>query len=138
MAEVKMTGRASSLPSGLALGALTGMLATVVVTATGAHLIAKELMSQEHIGYCSIAALLSGTMLGAIVASGRVKHRKLLVCLLSGFTYFLILLSITALFFGGQYDGIPVTFITVSIGSLAAALLASREPGSKPKRKRKK
>ncbi len=138
MRELKMTGRASSLPAGLAIGALISMIITIIVAAIGAHLMISEMVSHEQIGYCSIAALLSGTILGAMVSSRMVKRRRLIVCLLSGLTYSLILLSITALFFGGQYEGVIVTFVTICIGSVAAALLVSRETMQKSKMKRKK
>lgn len=138
MVEKKMTGRAASIPGGLAIGALVSMIVTVLIAAIGAHLIISEMLPQDKIGYCSIAALLCGAILGALTASGKVKHRKLLVCLLSGMVYFLMLLATTALFFGGQYEGIGVTFVTVSLGSIAAALIASRGGSGSSGTKRKK
>lgn len=138
MVERKMTGRAASIPAGLAIGALVSMLATIIVTAVGAHLIMSEVLPQEQIGYCSIAALLCGAILGAVTAAGKVKHRKLLVCLLSGLVYYCVLLAVTALFFGGQYQGMGVTFVTVCLGCAAAALLTSREKKSKTPQRRKK
>ena len=127
-----------SIPSGLAAGAAVSIVATVVISFVGAQLILNEVMTQDRIGYCSMAALLAGTILGAVTASGKIRHRKLLMCLLSGGVYFCLLLAATALFFGGQYEGFGVTFLTVLMGSFAAALMTSREGKGGKKRKRKK
>lgn len=136
--ESKMTGRAVSIPKGLAVGAVISMLATIIIAALGAHLIASEILPQEQIGYCSLTALITGSILGAIAASGKVKRRRLMVCLLNGLVYYMILLAITALFFGGQYQGMGVTLITICLGSLAAALITSRDKKERSKRGRKK
>jgi dolichol kinase len=49
------------------------------------------------------------------------------VCLISGMIYFCVLLSITALCFGGQYQGIGVTGLVVLCGSCCAGLMGLRE-----------
>ena len=138
MVKSKKDGRAVSIPSGLAAGAAVSIAATVVISFVGAQMILNEVMTQERIGYCSMAALLAGTILGAVTASGKIRHRKLLMCMLSGGVYFCLLLAATALFFGGQYEGFGITFLTVLMGSFAAALMTSREGKGGKKRKRKK
>lgn len=138
MGKSNLTGRALSIPSGLAIGAGVSILVTVLVSLIGAQMIMSEILPQEQIGYCSMAALLSGTILGAVTASAKVKHRKLLVCTLSGGVFLCILLAVTALFFGGQYEGFGVTAITVVIGCGAAAILANGKGTRQPKQKRKK
>ena len=126
-------GRAVSIPKGLMWGAGVSIAATVLISFLGAQLFMSEMIAQEQIGYCCIAALLAGSILGAYTASGKVKHKKLLVCLLNGCVYFVILLATTALFFDGQYYGFGVTFITVLLGSFAAALLANHTGNKGPK-----
>ena len=134
----QVKGRAVSMPGGLAIGAGISMLVTMIVAAIGANLVMKQILPQENIGYCSIIALLAGGITGAITASAKVKHRKLVVCLLSGLVYYVTLLSITALFFGGQYEGMGVTFVTIAIASVAAALISSREGKQQKHRGHKK
>lgn len=138
MTERKLTGRATSIPQGLALGALISIAITILVTAMGAHMIASEIMPQEQIGYCSIAAILLSTVSGGMIATGRIKRRRLMVCMLSGLCYFCILLSMTALFFGGQYDGIGVTLLIIILGSLVSALITNRQRRNSNHRQRKK
>ena len=125
--QVKLSGRATTIPVGLAYGAMISTIVTTMISAIGAHLVTHELIPQEHIGYCSITALLLATISGALVASGKTKRRKFFVSIISGLIYFCILLGITALFFGGQYKGIGVTFLTVLLGTMAAAILSSRD-----------
>jgi len=126
------------MPSGLALGAAVSMAATIAISFIGAQLIMNEVIAQEQIGYCSLAALLTGTILGAVTSARKVKHRKLVVCLLSGGVYLLILLATTALIFGGQYEGLATTCLTVMIGSVAALLIQNRDGKQKNRRRRKK
>lgn len=138
MTDRKITGRAASIPAGLAVGALVSMAVTILISAIGAHLIISKIVPQEQIGYCSIFALLAGSILGAVTASKKVKHKNLVVSFLSGLVYFFILLAATALFFGGQYEGMGVTFIVILLGTAAAALITSREGNRRSNRRRKK
>ena len=132
------TGRAMSVPAGLALGAGVSVAATVVISLIGAQMIMNEILPQEQIGYCSMIALLAGTILGSVTASGKVKHRRIIICLLSGGIYLCILLAATALFFGGQYDGFWVTVVTVMVGCVASALLMNMKGEGRTKHRRKK
>ena len=134
----KVTGKAASLPLGLAVGALVSILTTILICAVSAHLISTEAIAEEQIGYCSIAALICSTILGAVTAVRKIKHKRLVVCILSGAVYYLILLSVTALFFGGQYQGMGVTLIVILLGSLAALLITGREGKGRTPSKRKK
>ena len=134
----KSTGRASSMAAGLTIGAIASLCVTVIICAIGAHMISKEILPQNQIGYCAIAAMLAATITGAAVASGKIKRQKIMVCMLSGLIYFCTLLALTALLFGGKYQGTGVTLITVGLGSIAAALLVNREKKPRPTRRRRK
>ena len=138
MGGQRFTGRATSIPGGLAIGAAVSMLVTVLVAAIGAHLVMSGIIPQEQIGYCSICALVSAGIVGALTASTKVKRKRLMICMLNGLIYYLILLSLTALFFGGQYDGMGVTFAVIALASLAAALIGSRQGGNNNRIIRKK
>ncbi len=112
----KPSGRASSMPGGLAAGALAELLMTVGLAALGAKLIDLGYFQENAIGYFAMGILLLSSFVGAVIAAGRIKRRRLLVCILSGAVYFGMLLSMTALFFGGQYSGVGVTAIMVLCG----------------------
>ena len=120
--NVKPTGRAMSMPGGLALGAAFSM----GITLAGCLLLAKFVhygsIKPDSIGYGILVLLLIASFLGAVLAQGKIKRRIWLVCMLSGILYFTILLSITALFFGGQYYGVGVTGLLVMCGAMTAGL----------------
>lgn len=123
----KPTGRALSIPAGLAFGAVVSLGVTILSAALLAKLVDSEMLAEENIGYGIILLLLAASFTGAMTSYIRIKRQRVLVCLLSGVVYFAMLLSITALFFGGQYDAVGVTAILVLGGSAAAALLGLRD-----------
>lgn len=131
----KPTGRAMSMPAGLVFGAFISLGVTLLTAAVLAKLVDMERLAWENIGYGIMVLLLLASFSGAMAAYAKIKRQRLLVCAISGAVYFGILLSITALFFGGQFDSVGVTAALVLAGSIAAGLLGLRGEG---KRKGKK
>lgn len=134
--ERKATGRASSMPGGLAIGALVSMGITLVMASAIAWLVDKGKLPLTGIGYGAMVTLFLGAAAGALVASGKIKRMRMQVCLLAGLIYFLLLLSMTALFFGGQYHGIGVTAAVVAGGAVTAILPGLRQSRGGKKRYR--
>lgn len=137
VANRKVTGAASAMPVGLAVGLGVSLGTTLLGCAVLAWLIGRETVPQSGIGYGSLVILLTASLLGAGVACGRVKRRRMLVCTLSGLCYFASLVCMTALFFGGQYQGMGVTALVILAGSLCIGLLGLRGEGSRNRRRRK-
>lgn len=134
----KVTGKAMSMPLGLVVGLAVSVVITLLAVGTIAHLVLGGKMSAETIGYGSVVTLLLSSAAGAWVAARSVKHRWMVVCLGTGGIYFLMLLSCTALFFGGQYEGVGVTLLMVLAGSGAVGLFGLKgEGGAKKRRKRR-
>ena len=127
MAVNRNTGRAMSLPAGLAVGAGCSLAMTLGLTAVLAKLVEAETIPVEKIGYGIMVLLVTSSFAGAMVSFGRIKRQRLLVCGVSGVIYFAVLMSVTALFFGGQYSAVGVTALLVLAGSAAAALLGLRQ-----------
>lgn len=123
----KVTGKSSSMPAGLAMGGLTSLVITLVLAAVIAKLVDSEALAEENIGYGTMLLLLAASSMGALVSVSKIKRQRLLVCLLSGTVYLGALLSITALFFGGQYEAVGVTALLVMGGSMVTGLLGLRE-----------
>lgn len=135
----KPTGRAATIPIGLLTGGVTALASTLALTAVLAKLMEGEILPEENIGYGVMILLLVSAFLGSAIACKRVKRRYLLTAALTGVVYVGILLSITALFFGGQYSGVGVTALLVLCGSLLAAMLFSRDgKGRKPRKSKVK
>lgn len=125
----KNTGRAKSIPSGLAFGALISLLVTLLSTLVLAKLLETEVIIWERIGYGIMVLIFAASFFGALSAYRKIRRQRLIVCMLSGFLYFGILLSMTALFFGGQYESMGITATLVLAGCGLAALLGIHRNG---------
>lgn len=134
----KVTGNAMTMPLGFVIGLAVSMAVTFISVGVIAYLVLGEKMAAEMIGYGSMATLLLSSAAGAWVAAKMVKHRWMVVCLGTGAVYFLTLLACTALFFGGQYEGIGVTLLVVLAGSGAVGLLGLKGESSTAKKRRKR
>lgn len=133
----KVTGKARSMPAGLAVGLAVSLLLTLMGTALAANLILSEKLAESAIGYIAIIVLLIAGAAGAWIAGAMVKRRWMVVCLGAGGVYYLALLGITALFFGGQYQGMGVTALAILGGCGAVGLLGLRGENSSGKRHKK-
>lgn len=125
------------MPVGLIAGGVFSLAGTLLLSAVLAKLVDTEIIPQERIGYGIMVLLLLCGFLGANEACRRIKRQYLIVSAISAGIYFLILLSITALFFGGQYSGIGVTAILILCGSLLAALARSGKGEGRKRRKKR-
>ena len=61
VANKKITGRATSLPAGLAIGAVCSLAATLILTAILAKLVEAETLPVEKVGY-GIMVLFAGAL----------------------------------------------------------------------------
>ena len=132
----KSNGRAVSMPAGVGIGILISMVIMIIGAAVLTFLIASGKIPEDGYGFGVMLTQFLAAGLGALTAMVLVKHRKLMVCGLTAGGYFLALLSICALFFGGEYTGIGTTFVLVLAGGAAAAVLSLREQKSSGKRRK--
>lgn len=125
----KPTGRAMSVPGGLAMGGLWATLVTVLAAALLAKLIDREILKEEAIG-CGVMVLLTlASFTGAVTAAHRIKHQRLMVCAASGILYWGILLAVTAICFGGRYEAVAETGGMILCGSGLAAMVSAAAAG---------
>ncbi len=118
----KVTGKASSMPAGLAIGAAVSIGATLALSVVVGWLVYAGQLKEGHIGYCAMGILLLSSLLGAVVSKGKIKRQLLAVCGASGLIYYAVLLMTTALFSGGEYRGMGVTALMVLCGCAIGAL----------------
>ena len=137
VANGKITGRAWSIPAGLAAGWGCSMAVTILLTAAVAYMLSSEKLTIEMTGYGSMITLVAAAATGAQISWRLIRHRRAMVCMLSGVCYFLSLMAITALFFGGQYSGVGVTAILV-FGSAGGVTLLGLKENSSSRNHRKK
>ncbi len=127
----------SSVPMGLGMSLLVSIGITLLGAVMITFMIAGESMDPGAVGYGSLLTLVLSSIGGAVTVVLTVGQKPLIMCLASGGIYLLCLLCLTALFFGGEYQGITTTALTVMGASLAVALLNLRTSSS-TKRKRNK
>ena len=103
-----------------------------------AFLVDRGTMPLDGIGYGAMGILVVSALSGALTAWSKIKRLRMQVCLLSGGIYYLALLGMTMLFFGGQFRGMGVTALMVACGSVLAILGGfSKGRGGKPRYRRR-
>jgi len=131
----KMSGRAVSMPAGLLFGATTSLGITILGSVIIAKLLDAEIIEENAVGYAVLVMLMTASFAGATISRNKIKRQYLIVCGLSGVIYYITLMGITALFFGGQYEAVGVTCILVMGGSVLA-LVAGKKPDRVGKRRK--
>lgn len=127
MVKQKRTGRASSIPAGLAWGTAFSLVTMILGTGITAKLIESEIMSWNNMGYMILIFLILSAWSAGVISYRKIKRQKMAVCVMSGILLFVILIIMTALFFGGQYSGIGETALLIACGSTLAAITGSGE-----------
>lgn len=121
----KGNAKAVALPAGIGIGLGVGLIITLIGAVLLTFALAGETMSVETIGYGIMVVLFIAAFLSSMVATWCIKHRKMQVSLITAGAFFLILLAMNALFFGGQYQGVGASLIVVAIAGTAAAFIGS-------------
>ena len=123
----KVTGTALTMPMGICLGCGISMILTILGAGLVAKLISIEMIPETSIGYGAMMIILVASICGALIAVHKVKKRMLQVSGAVGMAYFASLLAITAIFFGGQYQGMGVTALLILSGCGVVVLMEGRD-----------
>ena len=122
--KTKSNGRTTSVPMGIAMGLSGSIILLLIFSAIIGWIISKGILDYQKIGYAVMVMLLATSAAGSAISYGKIKRRKLMICILSGASYFVFLLLLTALFFGAQYTAVGETGLLVLCGSMLFALIA--------------
>ena len=134
----KGSGRsASGFGKPLAIGIGISMALTLRLSAFFATLMDRQMLGQEMTGALAIGILAVSVAAGAWSAAKLAGSKPMVICLLVGGGDLLMLFAATAFFFGGKYQGIPVTAALV-LGTCAVAGIAGAGVGKRHKRIPKK
>ena len=117
----------TSVGIGASVGAGGSVVATLALSALAASLISRETISETSMDMVALAILILSSAVGALTAVKVTAHHRLPVCMASGCIYYLVLLSCTALFFGGVYSAVGVTGLAIFGGCGAVVLLGLKE-----------
>ena len=127
-----------SLTRGLASGAFISICITIIGAAVLSKMLEQGLLGWDNTGYVIALTILLSAFVGTAFSITRINRRKLLVCLESAGIYIAILLMITVLFFGGEYEAVGVSIALICSGSISALLLLTGKKGSNSRRNRRK
>lgn len=130
------SGKAVSVPKGLGLSLAVNIALTAALCMITASLVALNKIEWYRVGYCIMFMLLFVSYIGAKTAISAIKTQFFMIALMSGILYWLFLLSVTALFFGGNYSSIPETAALIAAGSISAALLRRSKRTTIPRKRR--
>ena len=133
----KISGKATSVGGAALLGMVLGVVWTLVSAMGIAKLVDMEVLPMENVGYGSMAAVLSAVFVSASLAGRKAGHMVVQAAVMAGGAYFLCLLLVNALFFGGNFVGLGVTFLLVLIAIAAAILAAGRGRSGRHRRRYK-
>ena len=124
---------AVSIGLGVVLSILVMLIGTLGVTS----LLLNDSITTEGLGISVLVITELAVVFGCTFSTLRTGRAILPVALGTGLGFFVVQLSITALFFDGQYHGALVTLFAVLSSSVAVALVILKYM-NQPKRYRKK
>ena len=125
MTGVMKSGRkACSVTGGMVISATVSIAITLFLSLWIANLLNHESITWEQAGYWIMGMLFAASFLGGKSAIAAIQRQKLLIAIMSGALYWGILLCMTALFFGGNFDSLWETAGIISAGCTSAALIA--------------
>ena len=124
----KNTGRAMSLPAGIALGIGISLAVSILGAMVLAWLIVSERAGESAIGYGCVVIIPMASLVGCICAWKFIRHQRLMITGITAAGFYLALLAL-ALLFGGKFEGMGVAAILVLLGggiALIPALLGNK------------
>ena len=123
----KVAGKTIGVPGGLAIGIMVSLLITVLSAALVAWLLSAQTIGEGTVNSLKMLTHGISAIVGSVTAYNLVKRMRLQVCLLCGACYYIILIGMTALLFGGQYRGLGVTALIVIAGSAIVAFWPTKK-----------
>lgn len=122
MVRYKPNERSVSIPAALTMGAAAASIITLLGCAVTAKMIEAEKLAEDKMGYLIMVILILAAYTSGMITRQKSKNPKITIPLLSGAVYWGLLMSICALFFGGQYTALWETLLLVMCGSLLSAI----------------
>lgn len=133
----KRKTRISSIPVAIVFGLLISLVITLLMAVFSAYLLNTEQITEEGISICAIATQTLSAATGSCFAAASHKGKRVQICLLTGLCYYLVLLSVTALFLDGEYSNLLSSALAIFIGSGTVAIMGAINKKGKKHRVRK-
>lgn len=119
----------SQAAGSIGLGAAMSMALTLLGAALGAILLSAQTLQPEQLHWLRYALWAIAGFAGSLLGSARIGKRRLQVCLATGGAYYICLLLVGLLFFGGGIAGAGEAAAAIGVGCAAVAFLSL--PGKK-------
>ena len=107
----------------LAFGTGISMVMTLALAAGSAAAISAGTLPEAAMGYIAMVVLFLSSLVGTTVGAAGMNEKRLYICLSIAALYFAMLLAMTALFFGGQYDGVGASVLILLPGAISGAMI---------------
>ncbi len=121
----------ASVPGSIALGAAVSMGVSLLGAGLAGYLLHRQTIGEGSIPAAALVITALASVLGSWLAAARAGRMRVQVCLLTGLAYFLLLLSMTALFFDGRYQGLALGAGVILAGSALPCLAMLKGKKSK-------
>ena len=129
----KLSGAGVTMPVGIVMGVAVCVAVVLIGAVALAYLVIRETIGLGSVGFGALLIIGLSSAIGAWFATMLVKEKKLLVCGLTALGFYLVLLSITAVFFDGMYAGLGIAAVAILAGAGISLLPGMR--GKKGKNK---
>ncbi len=116
------TGRRPNWGKAVVKGTVTALVSAFLCAAILAKLVDSEVIKMEQIGYGILIGHLLAVFMGTKVAIGGAGKEGLYAACATGAGYYLALLIVGGLFFGGSFAGLGVTLLLTTLATLGAVL----------------
>ena len=134
----KITGKSMSVPGGLVLSGTISMGITLLISILLAKLLDSQKLGWEQTGYWIMVMLFAAAFAGGKVGIAAIKRQRLAVSAMCGLLYWGLLLCMTALFFGGNFNAVPETALIIIAGSGCAAMVSLPQKKGRGRKIRKR
>lgn len=103
-------------------GTIAGILILVGSTALLSTLVLNGVIPEAKISYCNLGIIILAAFFAAVIACKNTAEKRSIICMITGAVIFCVLLLTTALFYGGQYNGVGETGLLILCGSILPIL----------------
>lgn len=97
-------------------GSITGILFLMVSAAILSTLILNGSIPEKRINYFVLVLIVVSVFLGTMIGRKNAEEYKRIVCIITGIAIFCSLLFVTAVLFGGRYNGVGETGLLILCG----------------------
>ena len=116
---------------GIFAGTLISSLLLLALSMCGGLLIWKQIIPENVIGYVAAVIVIIPSVLGSWVTAAKAKKGKLFYAMMTALLYFGLMMLITAVFFGAQYEAVAEVAVLVAVGAVIGGVLSLKEKKQK-------